>query len=115
MSELDLGPQPLDTLMEHFGLSNTHLVDVSPEQVTHKQVQRARKGRRLTLKMMMKLTRTLNVAIWARLSDEEREGYFEYFHKHLFNYAKGYEEGYEDTNVAAYDASLGERKAKKVF
>lgn len=115
MSELDLGPQPLDSLMEHYGLSNTHLVDASPEQLTHKQVQRARKGRRMTLKMMMKMTRTLNVAIWSRLNDEEQERYFEYFHKHLFNYAKGYDEAFVDPNKEAYDSTLAEREAKDLF
>jgi len=69
MSDLDLGVQPLDRMMEAYGLSNTHVVDSSPEQLTHKQVQRARKGRRLTLKMMQKVTETLNVTIWACLRE----------------------------------------------
>ncbi len=98
MSELDLGTQPLDGLMEAWGLSNHDLVDASPEQLTHKQVQRARKGRRLTLAMMMKVTRSLNIAVWYRLTKEERETYFEYFHKHLFDYAKGYDPAFEDPN-----------------
>jgi len=115
MSDLDLGTQPLNGMMEAFGLTNTHVAESSPEQLTHKQVQRARKGRRLTLKMMQKVTETLNVAIWARLTEEERETYFEYFHKHLFNYAKGYEEEWEDPNREFLDDSLGARKAEKLF
>jgi len=82
MGERDLGAQPVDGLMTGWGLTNHGLVDVSTEQLNHKQVQKARKGRRLTLAMMQKLTRALNVAIWQRLGQEEREGYFEYLHRH---------------------------------
>ena len=82
----DLGTQPVDALMEQWGLSNHDMVDASPEQLTHKQVQRARKGRMLTLAMMQKVTRTLNIAVWYRLKKEEREQYFEYLHKHLHSY-----------------------------
>ncbi|BCX48831.1 hypothetical protein HAHE_27390 [Haloferula helveola] len=95
----DLGTQPVDALMQQWGLSNHDMVDASPEQLTHKQVQRARKGRMLTLAMMQKVTRTLNIAVWYRLKKEEREQYFEYLHKHLFNYAKGYDPAFEDPNV----------------
>ena len=98
MEENDLGPQPLDQLIEEWGLSNHQIVEVSTEQLTHKQVQRARNGRRLTLKMMMKVTRAFNVTIWHGLNDEEKEAYFEYGWKHLFNYAKGYESSFEDPN-----------------
>ena len=98
MEEMDLGTQPLDKLLNDWGLSNHDLVDISTEQLTHKQVQRARQGRRLTLKMMMKVTRAFNVTIWHGLTDEEKEAYFEYGWKHLFNYAKGYEEAFEDPN-----------------
>jgi hypothetical protein len=94
----DLGDQPLDHMMESWGLDNHDLVEVSTEQLTHKQVQRARKGRRLTLKMMQKVTRAFNVAIWYRLDDAEKEQYFEYLHRHLFNYAKGYESDWTDPN-----------------
>ena len=107
MSENELGPQPLDAMMEAWGFSNHEVVEVSTEQLTHKQVQRARSGRRLTLKMMQKVTRAFNVTIWYKLSDEQKEGYFEYFHKHLFNYAKGYDAGFEDPNEALRRQVLG--------
>lgn len=94
----DRGTQPVDGLMERWGLSNHDMVDASPEQLTHKQVQRARKGRVLTLAMMQKVTRTLNIAVWYRLTKDEREGYFEYLHRHLFNYAKGHDPAFEDPN-----------------
>ena len=102
--EREHGVQPVDGLMEGWGLSNHDLVDASPEQLTHKQVQRARKGRQLTLAMMMKLARSLNIAVWYRLTRDERERYFEYLHKHLFDYAKGYDESFEDPNRELMEA-----------
>lgn len=110
MGERDLGIQPLDGLLEAWGLSNHDLVETSPEQLTHKQVRRARTGRLLTLKMMMKLNRTLNITIWNRLKSAEREDYFEYSHAHLFNYAKGHDPAWRDPNVDL-QAALRARKA----
>lgn len=112
--ERDLGPQPLDAILTSWGLTNHDVVDISPEQITHKQVQKARTGRRLTLKMMMKMTRTVNYAIWGRLTDEEREDYDEYFHKHTFNYAKGHDAGVPDINSEIFQ-DLSERKVRKDF
>lgn len=99
-NERDLGPQPLDRMMDEWGMGNHDMVEVSTEQLTHKQVQKARKGRRLTLKMMQKVTRAFNVAIWHRLSDEQKEGYYEYMHRDLFNYAKGYDADWVDPNAS---------------
>jgi transcriptional regulator with XRE-family HTH domain len=84
--EREHGEQPLDGMMKAWGLGNHDLVDASTEQLTHKQVQRARHGRTLTLAMMQKTTRALNIAVWYRLKREERELYFEYLHKHLHSY-----------------------------
>ena len=100
MEERDLGEQPLDAMMDAWGISNNEMVHVSTEQLTHKQIQRARKGRRLTLKMMQKVNRAFNVTIWFKLNDEQKEAYFEYMHKHLFNYAKGYDADFLDPNAA---------------
>jgi hypothetical protein len=102
--EREFGPQPLIALMESWRLENHDLVDASPEQLTHKQVQRARNGRRLTLKMMMKLARSLNIAIWNRLKDAEKEQFVEYLHKDLFNYSKGYDPAKADPNQVLYPA-----------
>jgi len=114
MENTELGDQPLDSLMDAWSLGNHDLVEASTEQLTHKQTQRARKGRRLSLKMMQKLARALNVAVWQRLTDEERATYFEYFHRHLFNYAKGYESGWEDPNKEVMAAVReGGRKVRK--
>lgn len=97
----DHGLQPLDALMTRWEITNHQLVDASVEQVNHKQVQKARKGRQLTLHMMQKITRTLNDAIFSRLPKEERASFTPYLHKHLFNYAKGYDAAWSDPNVAA--------------
>lgn len=96
----ELGIQPLDDMLVQWGLENHDLVEVSTEQLTHKQVQKARKGRRLSLKMMQKVTRAFNVAIWYKLNDEQKEAYYEYMHRDLFNYAKGYDPSWQDPNSA---------------
>lgn len=96
------GPQPLDELMEKWKLTNHQLVETSTEQLNHKQVQKARKGRQLTLTMMQKVCRAFNIAIWHRLNKAQKETYFEYTHRHLFNYAKGHEAGWNDPNTDLY-------------
>lgn len=97
-NEMNCGLQPLDALMARWGLDNHDLVAVSTEQLTHKQVQKARQGRQLTLKLMQKVARALNVAIWNRLSKENKERFVEYIHRDLFNYAKGYNPAAKDPN-----------------
>lgn len=112
--ERDFGDQPLLLLLERWGLTNHDLVAVSPEQLTHKQVQRAGHGRKLTLKMKQKLSRTLNFAVWGRLTDDERKKFVEYFPKHLFNYSKGYEAEAPDINGPLLQ-DLSERKVRRDF
>lgn len=60
--ERDLGLQPIAALMAEHGLTPHDLVVASTEQVTHKMVQRAMKGRRLTGNVMSKIRRALNGA-----------------------------------------------------
>lgn len=112
--ERDFGPQPLIRLLDKWGLSHHDLVECSPEQLTHKQVQRACQGRRLTLKMKQKLSRTLNFSVWGRLTNEERGEFLEYFPKHLFNYTKGFEENGSDINGKLI-LNLEERKLRRDF
>ncbi len=102
MDELtrDHGLQPLDGLMDRWNLANHELVEVSTEQLNHKQVQKARKGRQLTLHLMQKIMRALNEAIVAKLPKEERANFAPYLHKHLFNYAKGHDAARADSNEA---------------
>ena len=96
--EREYGPQPLIAVMERWHLENHDLVEASPEQLTHKQVQRARSGRKLTLKMMMKMARSLNIAIWNRLKTAEKEKFVEYLHKDIFSYSKGFDPEKQDPN-----------------
>ncbi len=98
-NERNHGTQRIDAIMQRWGLENHDLVTVSLEQLTHKQVQKARQGRQLTLKMMQKVARALNVAIWERLAVADRELYYEYIHRDLFSYAKGYDANWPDPNA----------------
>lgn len=99
-NERNHGTQRIDAIMARWGLENHDLVDVSLEQLTHKQVQKARQGRQLTLKMMQKVARALNVAIWNHLKAEQKDSYYEYIHRDLFSYAKGYSPDWSDPNDA---------------
>jgi len=71
----DFGLQPLAGLMTKHGLKPNDLVSMSCEQLTHKMVSRAVKGRRLTPKIQHKIMKALN-----KVSGEE------YSLKDLFNY-----------------------------
>lgn len=62
--------------MTRLGLSNTDLVQASTEQLTHKMVQKGRKGRRLSLNMKTKILNALHMVA----SDQK------FSHKDLFNY-----------------------------
>ncbi len=56
------GTQPLDRIMTGLGITNSDLVRASTEQITHKMVQKGRKGRQLTLHIRQKLLNALNNA-----------------------------------------------------
>jgi hypothetical protein len=60
--EMELGVQPLDAIMEERGLKNHDLVAASKDGLTHKQVQKGRKGRRLTRNIQDKITAALSAA-----------------------------------------------------
>ena len=60
--ERDLGPQPLAELLAQHGLSQRDVVAASTEQITHKMVNRAVRGRRLTPHVMLKICNALNRA-----------------------------------------------------
>jgi hypothetical protein len=61
--ERNLGVQPLDDIMTGHELGNHDLVVASAEPMTHKAVQRARKGRRLTKHMKQRMADALNRAV----------------------------------------------------
>jgi hypothetical protein len=73
---LEHGIQPLDTVMDGLGLKNADLVAASTEFLTHKQVNKARKGRRLTINVQMKILNALN----------KKSGEKKFRREELFNY-----------------------------
>lgn len=58
----DLGEQPIMKVMEKYHLSHHDLVAASTEQITHKMISRACKGRRLTRRVQIKVLNALNAA-----------------------------------------------------
>ncbi|MEO0446096.1 MAG: hypothetical protein AAF191_08475 [Verrucomicrobiota bacterium] len=60
--ERNLGTQPLDQLLFDLSLRGKDLVSASSEQITHKMVIRARKGRRLSRRVQDKILRALLAA-----------------------------------------------------
>ena len=73
--ERNLGEQPIARIMVEHGLKAHDLVAISTEQLTHKMVSRACKGRRLTANSKSKVLKALNLA-----------GSKEYCLDDLFNY-----------------------------
>ena len=61
--EQSLCPQPLDEIMTRLGLSNHDLVRVSTQQLSHKMVQKGRKGKLLTLNAQHKILTALKTAV----------------------------------------------------
>jgi len=61
-AERDLGEQPIARLMRELGLKPNDLVSNSTEQITHKMVSRAVKGRRLNPHVQRKILNALNKA-----------------------------------------------------
>lgn len=71
--ERNLGVQPLDGIMVEHALGNHDLVTASQEPMTHKAVQRARKGRRLTKHMKQRMADALNQAVKLQGKEIERD------------------------------------------
>ena len=63
--DMDAGIQPLDLLMQAQSLRNHDLVEASTENLTHKQVQKARQGRKITFRMQKKI-----LLAWNSLQEE---------------------------------------------
>ena len=60
--KMNVGVQPLDAIMAKKEIKNHDLVAAMPPGfINHKQVQKARKGRRLTMHMQQKILDTLNI------------------------------------------------------
>ncbi|RMD76522.1 MAG: hypothetical protein D6820_12540 [Lentisphaerae bacterium] len=73
---LEFGTQPIDQIMQQHHLTSKDLVEAG-DHITFKQVAKARKGRRLTRKIQLRITAALN----ACLSEDMR-----YSVDDLFNY-----------------------------
>ncbi len=58
----NLGPQPIIELLEEHNLTHHALVAASTEQITHKMVTRACKGRKLSRRVQLKIRDALNTA-----------------------------------------------------
>jgi hypothetical protein len=68
-NERNLGVQPLDAIMAEQGWGNHDVVAASLHPLTHKAVQRARSGRRLTIRTMRHVTEAVNRCLQARGRD----------------------------------------------
>ena len=60
--ERNLGVQPIERLMAQYKVTPHDLVLKSTQQLTHKMVARAVKGRRLTPRVKLKILTALNAA-----------------------------------------------------
>lgn len=78
--ERNLGTQPLDALMLEREIGNHAVVAATKEPLTHKAVQRARKGRKLTKHTQRRVVDAFNALVKA--NGEERVFKLE----ELFNY-----------------------------
>lgn len=67
----EFGSQPINELLEKWGLDNHELVEASREQLTHKQVQKARKGRRVTANIQKKIFNALKSVAGERGLDSD--------------------------------------------
>jgi hypothetical protein len=67
--ERNLGLQPMDELLTTQGLTNHDIVAASRLPMTHKAVQRARKGRKLTQRMQLRMVTAVNAALKGRDSE----------------------------------------------
>jgi len=58
----NLGEQPISNIMSKFNLISHDIVAASTEQITHKMVKKACKGRRLSSNLKTKIRNALNRA-----------------------------------------------------
>jgi hypothetical protein len=80
VSSHTLGVQPIDAVMTEHGLKNHDVMQMNRGGLTHKHVNKARKGRRLTPKIKVRVTEALNAALKQRGVEKQ------FVPKDLFNY-----------------------------
>lgn len=78
--EMAMGVQPIDAIMTEHGLKNHDVMQMNRGGLTHKHVNKARKGRRLTPKIKVRVTEALNAALKQRGVEKQ------FVPKDLFNY-----------------------------
>ena len=76
----EMGVQPIDGVMTEHGLKNHDVMDMNRGSLTHKHISKARKGRRLTPKLKVRVTTALNAALKKRGIEHQ------FVPKDLFNY-----------------------------
>jgi hypothetical protein len=76
----DMGVQPIDAIMTEHGLKNHDVMQMNRGGLTHKNIAKARKGRRLTPKIKVRVTSALNAALKQRGIEKQ------FVPKDLFNY-----------------------------
>ena len=65
--DMNAGVQPLDSLLDGNGLKNHDLVAAAPDLfLTHKEIAKARKGRRLTAHTQRRVLTALNACLKTR-------------------------------------------------
>jgi hypothetical protein len=77
---MNMGVQPIDAVITEHGLKNHDVMQMNRGGLTHKQVNKARKGRRLTPKIKVRVTEALNAALKQRGVEKQ------FVPKDLFNY-----------------------------
>jgi hypothetical protein len=76
----NMGVQPIEAVMTEHGLKNHDVVQMNRGGLTHKNVSKARKGRKLTPKIKVRVTEALNAALKQRGVEKQ------FVPKDLFNY-----------------------------
>ena len=77
----EYGLQPIDALMNELNMKNTDLVGYSEKQLSHKVVNKARKGRKLTRRSQLKILEAMNA-----MNKEEQFRETAFVMTDLFNY-----------------------------
>ena len=78
--DMIMGVQPIEAVMTEHGLKNHDVMQMNRGGLTHKHVAKARKGRRLTPKIKVRVTEALNAALKQRGIEKQ------FVPKDLFNY-----------------------------
>ena len=76
----NMGVQPIEAIMTEHGLKNHDVVQMNRGGLTHKNVSKARKGRKLTPEIKVRVTEALNAVLKQRGIEKQ------FVPKDLFNY-----------------------------